>query len=34
LACVSTTENRKTENPATISNDAVTAAVNWRAGNN
>ena len=33
-ACASTTENRKTKNAPAISNNAVTAAANWRAGNN
>jgi hypothetical protein len=34
LACESTTEKRRTKNAHAISNDAVTAAANWRATNN
>src|SRR6266508_178798 len=33
-ACESTTEKRKTKNAPAISNNAVTAAANWRARNN
>src|SRR6202049_1259596 len=34
LACESTTAKRKTKNAPAISNDAVTAAANWRTRNN